>query len=99
MVRGDDHRRAYDLAVHAREADALDWVMAGCTSTRVMFEETEATTTMSGTSTGWQSGTDGISALDRWHDNGNDRTVCPEARRHGIALRQCFADTWHTLYA
>ena len=78
-------RRAYGLTVDAREANALDRVLAGCTSSRMIMFEGTATTPAGGTSTGRQSGTDGLSPLDRWDDNGNGRITCAEARRHGIA--------------
>ena len=81
-----DVRRASGLTVDAREAAALDRVLAGCTSTRmIVFGDTGATTTGGETSTGRRSGTDGAQALDRWDDNGSGRITCAEARRHGIA--------------
>ena len=74
-------RRKYGLTVDRREADALDRVLAGCSSTALVIQRGSpappATRATSGTSSG--------DALALYDDNGNGRITCAEARRHGIA--------------
>ena len=74
-------RQKYALTVDAREAAALDAVLARCASTELVFyalsAEPAAAAAMS------QEGT--VDALARWDDNRNGRITCKEARRHGIA--------------
>ena len=74
-------RRKYGLTVDRREADALDRVLAGCSSTALVIQRGSpappAPRATSGTSSG--------DALALYDDNGNGRITCAEARRHGIA--------------
>ena len=74
-------RRKYGLTIDRREADALDAVLAGCSSTNLVFHAgSPAPLAPRATS-----GTSPSDALERWDDNGNGRITCAEARRHGIA--------------
>ncbi len=77
-------RRKYGLTIDQREADALEHVLATCTSTHLVFV---ARGTAPPTPVGHSNdavGTDS-EALAQWDDNGNGRITCAEARAHGIA--------------
>ncbi len=74
-------RQKYGLTIDRREADALDAVLAGCSSTNLVFHAgspappaPRAAPTVSSRD-----------ALALYDDNGNGRITCAEARRHGIA--------------
>ena len=71
-------RLKYKLSIDRREADALEAVLARCTSTAL--ETTACRTTVE-----LPDRTGGAEALRRWDDNRNGRITCKEARRHGIA--------------
>ena len=74
-------RQKYRLTVDAREAKALDAVLAGCASTDLVIyaPSAEPTAPEADPVAG------AVDALARWDDNGNGRITCAEARRHGIA--------------
>ena len=74
-------RRKYGLTIDRREADALDAVLAGCSSTNLVFHQGSPALPAPRATSGASSG----DALARWDDNGNGRITCVEARRHGIA--------------
>ena len=74
-------RAKYSLTVDAREAAALDAVLAGCTSTDLVIFAPSA---MSAAGEA-QPSSDTVDALGRWDDNGNGCITCAEARAHGIA--------------
>ena len=74
-------RQKYRLTIDAREAAALDAVLAGCASTDLVVYAPSAAITVPAAQT--EEGT--IDALARWDDNGNGRIACAEARAHGIA--------------
>ena len=74
-------RQKYALTVDAREAKALDAVLAGCASTDLVIYAPSAEPTAPDAQP--SSGT--VDALARWDDNGNGRITCAEARAHGIA--------------
>ena len=75
-------KRKYGLSVDAREARALEGVLSGCSSTKMVMAKGQApvaepTPSAAAPSTG--------DALSRWDTNGNGRITCKEARQHGIA--------------
>ena len=75
-------RRKYGLTIDQREADALERVLSGCSSTDlVVVARGAAPPAQDVTSTA----ADESEALAQWDDNGNGRITCAEARRHGIA--------------
>ena len=76
-------RRAYDLTIDRREADALEQILAACEST-ALEPLVCLVNTARDRDTGTASGGNG-DALARYDDNGNGRITCKEARRHGIA--------------
>ena len=71
-------RQKYGLTIDQREADALDAVIAGCSSFEMVVVSAPAAdpTPTPGT---------GVDALAMWDDNNNGRITCAEARAHGIA--------------
>ena len=72
-------RQRYSLTIDQREADALDQVLAGCTSTELItFARGEVPTTAT-------PATRVPAAIAAWDDNRNGRVSCAEARAHGIA--------------
>ncbi len=73
-------RRKYRLTIDGREADALEDVLSGCASTRlVVAARGPAPPNAAGVARA------GGNALARWDDNGNGMITCAEARAHGIA--------------
>ena len=74
-------RQKYGLSIDAREAAALDAVLAGCASTELVIYTPGAEPTAPAAQT--EEGA--VDALARWDDNGNGHITCAEARRHGIA--------------
>ena len=78
-------RRKYDLTIDAREAGAIDRVVAGCDNFDLIVLEGEVVP--AGTVREVQPSPDGRNgdALALWDDNRNGRITCKEARRHGIA--------------
>ena len=73
-------RQKYRLTVDAREAAALEAVLRGCASTRLVIYAPAASSVSEA-----QPASGTVDALARWDDNGNGRITCAEARRHGIA--------------
>ena len=73
-------RRAYDLIIDRREAEALEDILSQCPS--VAMEPLVCTT-----ETAAEEGKSPAigDALARYDDNGNGRIACREARPHGIA--------------
>lgn len=69
-------KRRYGLTVDAREAAALDRVLAECGSLRMASP--------AACSTAPDSPAPSAGGIP-WDDNGNGRVTCAEARRHGIA--------------
>ncbi len=74
-------RLKYNLTIDAAEAAALAGVLAGCTSTAMVFRSPAPSAASSGSVPARRA----ASALERWDDNGNGRITCAEARAHGIA--------------
>ena len=75
-------KRKYALTVDRREAAALEHVLSGCTSTRMIFASGEG----GGPTASPESEPAAIpDALRLYDDNSNGRITCAEARRHGIA--------------
>ena len=70
-------RERYGLTIDRREADALDQVLAGCTSTELItFARGEVPATAAASVP---------EEIATWDDNRNGRVSCAEARAHGIA--------------
>ena len=65
-------RRMYDLTIDRMEADAVERVLAMCTSTEMMVQDCDSTQ-------------ERPQALVLYDDNGDGRITCAEARAHGIA--------------
>ena len=72
-------RRQYGLTVDRREADALDRVLSGCTSTEMLVFARGAVPAPAAPAA------TSAAAIAEWDDNGNGRISCAEARAHGIA--------------
>lgn len=72
-------RKRYGLTIDRREADALDQVLASCTSTKLVVYDRDTTPAARAPAA------PGSDALEAWDDNGNGRITCAEARAHGIA--------------
>lgn len=79
-------RRKYGLTIDRREADALERVLASCSSTLMSvgscangFEIADVPAASNSVDVL------ASSPLQRWDDNGNGRITCAEARRHGLA--------------
>jgi hypothetical protein len=73
-------RQKYNLTIDRREADALDAVLASCTSFTLGRDD--------GFATGGAPPTVTVALPEdvaRWDDNQNGRITCAEARAHGIA--------------
>ena len=75
-------RLKYGLTIDHAEAAAIDQVLSGCESTRMVVLAPSSTPAASETQ---DSRTGDPEALQRWDDNGNGRITCAEARAHGIA--------------
>ena len=75
-------KRKYALTVDRREADSLERVLSGCTSTVMIMSVGDSGTPTAAPRTTPDATAD---ALRLWDDNGNGRITCKEARRHGIA--------------
>ena len=81
-------RQAYQLTIDQAEADALDRMLAGCTSTAMHVTDPPAAATPALAVTALPSTTTppgGANALDLYDDNKNGRITCAEARKHEIA--------------
>ncbi len=74
-------KRKYRLSVDPREAAALDRVLAGCTSDRMIVHDASRAQPRPRVRTAPATG----DALALYDDNENGRITCAEARRHGIA--------------
>lgn len=74
-------RQAYELTIDRAEADAIDQVLAQCSSTEmVVLAPTQRVARPTPTNA-----PAGTGALAMYDDNGNGRITCAEARAHGIA--------------
>ena len=69
-------RRKYGLTIDRREAEALERVLASCSSTLM---------SVGNCADGFEIADVPASPLQQWDDNGNGRITCAEARRHGLA--------------
>ena len=79
-------RLEYDLTIDQREADALDRVLTGCTSTALVVFPRDTSPSDQIAPTRISTPVDSeVDALQLWDDNGNGRITCAEARAHGIA--------------
>ena len=81
-------RTKYGLTIDPREAAALDRVLSGCASTKMVLYRQPSTATLPAASvptTRASTTTTTTDALGRWDDNRNGRITCAEARKHGIA--------------
>ena len=72
-------RQKYALTIDQPEADALDAVLSGCSSTEMIVYPTPTQALPIPTPEA------SADALQQWDDNGNGRITCDEARAHGIA--------------
>ena len=77
-------RQKYRLTIDRREADTLERVLAGCTSTSLVVVGRGTVPPASAGDSPDAVGTDSA-ALAQWDDNGNGQITCAEARAHGIA--------------
>ena len=78
-------RLEYDLTIDQREADALDRVLTGCTSTALVVFPRDTSPPDQIAPTPISTPVDSeVDALQLWDDNGNGRITCAEARAHGI---------------
>ena len=73
-------RRAYDLTIDRREAEALERVLSQCAGTAI-----EPLVCQAQEGAGPNREDPDRDTLARYDDNGNGRITCKEARRHGIA--------------
>ena len=74
-------RRQYGLTIDPTEAQAIDQVLAGCTSTEmVLLNPGSAPPPPPTTAPAGE-----VKALTLYDDNNNGRITCAEARNHGIA--------------
>ena len=78
-------RGKYNLTIDQREADALDVVLAGCTSFEMVVVSASSQAAQLPTSTPTPRSGSSVDALALYDDNGNGRISCAEARAHGIA--------------
>ena len=74
-------RQRWSLTIDAQEANALEAVLSGCSTTELDAGGGD----WSGSQQPSASRTDSADALRIWDDNGNGMITCTEARRHGIA--------------
>ena len=74
-------RLQYDLNKDPAEAQAIDQVLAGCTSTELVIVAPGGAITASPS----PPPDSDVDALALYDDNGNGRITCSEARAHGIA--------------
>ena len=72
-------RQQYGLTIDRREANALDRVLSGCTSTEMIVFARGAVPAPAAPAAA------PAEAIAQWDDNGNGRITCAEARAHGIA--------------
>ena len=72
-------RQQYGLTIDRREADALDQVLSGCTSTEMVMVARGAVPAPAAPAAVTSD------AIAEWDDNGNGRVSCAEAQAHGIA--------------
>ena len=76
-------RRAYDLSIDRREANALERILANCPSTAMQpISCVAASPTRPSINTESPASS---AVLELYDDNGNGRITCAEARAHGIA--------------
>ena len=79
-------RRKYNLSINRAEAEALERVLANCDSTEMVVRSCDLGAEPSvPQSADAEPASSGTNALELWDDNGNGRTTCAEARKHGIA--------------
>ena len=74
-------RREYDLTIDPAETQAIDQVLARCTSTEMVLLNPGSAAPPTPTS----APAGGVDALALYDDNNNGRITCAEARNHGIA--------------
>ena len=74
-------RRQYGLTIDPAEAQAIDQVLAGCTSTDLVVLNPGSTAPSTPTS----APAGEVDALALYDDNNNGRITCAEAKNHGIA--------------
>ena len=71
-------RQQYGLTIDRREADALDRVLSGCSSTEMIRFARSAVPAPAASAAA------NSEEIAEWDDNGNGRISCAEARAHGI---------------
>ena len=74
-------RRQYGLTIDSAEAQAIDQVLAGCTSTELVIVAPGGAIAANPT----PPPASDVDALALYDDNGNGRITCSEAKAHGIA--------------
>ena len=72
-----DVRRKYGLTIDRREAEALERILAACTSVEMEFIDCASIVSEVRLASS--------DVLSEYDDDGNGRITCAEARRHGIA--------------
>ena len=78
-------RKKYALTIDPRETTALDCVLSGCTSTKMVLYRQSTPPAAAPTNPTTPSTTKTVDPLTQWDDNRNGRITCAEARRHGIS--------------
>ena len=78
-------RRKYRLTIDRREAEALERVLSGCKSTKMVFYDGGGAPVSADTPDSGGASSAAPDALARWDDDANGRISCKEARRHRIA--------------
>ena len=77
-------RRKYRLTIDRREAGALERILSGCKSTKMVFYDDGGAAVSADPPDSGESSSGG-NGIARWDDNRNGRISCKEARRHRIA--------------
>ena len=81
-----DHiRLEYGLTIGQAEANIIETVLLGCTSTEMVVLASPTTQSSTATASPTPTPAADIDALASYEDNGNGRISCAEARAHGIA--------------
>ena len=78
-------RAKYNLTIDRREADALDVVLSGCTSFKMVVIPASSQTPPTPTSTPGSGSGSNVDALALYDDDNDGTIICKEARAHGIA--------------
>jgi len=88
-------RRAYDLTIDRREAQALERILVRCPSTAMEPIVCHASAGIDRQRANGPARAGNVDAVTRYDDNRNGRITCKEARCHGIP--RSAANTWGTV--